>query len=77
MSIRGEYAIAAVGIGHVEADVQSWGADPSRVHSTLEQLAESVQAEEALPGAEPTRGRIAKAIGRLLDGEPIGAALHT
>lgn len=76
MSVGGEYAIATVGIEHLEAEVRSWGAGPAAVRQTLERLAVLVREEEALPGAEPTRLRIHTAVDRLLGGEQIGDALQ-
>ncbi len=74
MAVGREYALSAITAHHLEAEILTWGGDPAEARSTLERLAAIVDEEEALPGAESVRYRIALAVDRLLTDRPIGDA---
>lgn len=72
MSVGGAYRLAEIGSEHLEREVDSWGGDASGVRATLRRLAEILEEEHPLAGAEPLRGSITLSVHRMLGGEPIG-----
>ncbi|WP_226344000.1 type II toxin-antitoxin system HipA family toxin [Agilicoccus flavus] len=72
MAVDGEYALAALSIGHLEREVDAWGVDPAVVRSALERIGDGVDREKPLAPADRLRPMIAAAVARLLAGEPLG-----